>query len=58
MKKIYFLLPIAAIAIATSCNNDSSGNKDSKEMNHNGKEMKEMKMDSVNMDSTKHKNQP
>ena len=45
MKKIYFLLAIATIAIPTSCNNDSSGNKESKEMNHNEKEMKEMKMD-------------
>ena len=56
MKKICFLLAIAAIAIATFCNNDSSGNKGSKEMNHNENEMKDMKMDSVNMDSTKHRN--
>ena len=58
MKKICFLLAIVAIAIAISCNNDSSGNKESKEMNHSEKEMKEMKMDSVHMDSTTHKNKP
>ena len=58
MKNIYFLLAIAATTIATSYNNDSSGNKESKEMNYNEKEMKEMKMDSLHMDSTTHKNQP
>ncbi len=56
MKKISFLLAIAVLVIATSCNNDSPDNKKSKDMNHNEKEMKEMKMDSLNMDSTKHKN--
>lgn len=47
-------MAIAALAIATSCNNDSSGNKEPNEMNHDEKQMKEMKMDSMNMnrDST------
>ena len=58
MKKNYFLLVITAMVIAASCNNDLSGIKDSKDMNHNEKEMKEMKMDSLNMDSTTHKKQP
>ncbi len=49
MKNIYFLLAIALITIATSCNNDSSGNKAPYEMNHNEKQMKEMKKDSMNM---------
>jgi hypothetical protein len=57
MKKIWFLLVTAAITIATSCNNDSPDNNDLKEMNHNEKEMKEMKTDSLNIDSTTHKNQ-
>ena len=54
MKKIYFLLAIALITIATSCNNDSSGNKEPNEMNHDEKQMKEMKKDSMNInkDST------
>ncbi len=58
MKKIYFLLAIPLIAIATSCNNDSSGNKAPNEMNHDEKQMKEMKTDSMNMnkDSTMNNN--
>ncbi len=58
MKKIFLLLAIAAITIAASCNNESSGNKESNEMNHDEKEMKEMKTDSMHMnrDSTMHNN--
>lgn len=55
MKKIFFLLAIAVIAIAASCNNDSSGNKESNEMNHNEKEM-QMDSTHMNRDSTMHNN--
>lgn len=60
MKKICFLLAIAVIAIAASCNNESSGKKESNEMKHDEKEMKEMKTDSMNMnkDSTMNNNKP
>lgn len=40
MKKIYLLFAVAVLTIATSCNDES---KNSKEMKHNEKEMKEMK---------------
>lgn len=43
MKKIFFLLAVAAIAIATSCNDESKSKNGSKEMKHNEKEMKNMK---------------
>ncbi len=49
MKKISFLLGIAAILIVASCNNQSSDGNKSKEM-----KMGTMKMDSMQMDSTPH----
>ena len=60
MKSIRFLFAIATLAIITSCNNESSGNKESNEMKHDEKEMKEMKTDSMNMnkDSTMNNNKP
>ncbi|MDP2421365.1 hypothetical protein [Sediminibacterium sp.] len=55
MKKERLLVAIA-IVIATSCNNQSSDNNQSKEMNHDGMGMGNMKMDSMKMDSTMHSN--
>ena len=43
MKKIFFLVAVAVMAIVTSCNDESKSKNGSKEMNHNEKEMKNMK---------------
>ena len=60
MKRIRFLLAVAAMVIVTSCNNESTGNKESNKMEHSEKEMKEMTTDSmnVNKDSTIRNNHP
>lgn len=43
MKKIFYLLATASLAIATSCTDESKNNIGSKEMKHNENEMKNMK---------------
>lgn len=54
MKNIIFLLGIVVTIVTTSCSNQPSDNNNSKEMKHDGMEMKDMKMDSMMMDSTTH----
>lgn len=54
MKKVSHLAGIALIVIAASCNNQSSDNNKSKEMNHDKMNMDSMQMNNMKMDSTSH----
>jgi hypothetical protein len=54
MKKISFLLGIAAMIIVASCNNQSSDSNKPKVMKQDEMKMDNMKMDSMQMDSTTH----
>ncbi|GAB2820961.1 hypothetical protein [Ferruginibacter profundus] len=54
MKKINYLLGIAALIIVASCSNQSLDSNQSKEMKRDEMKMDNMKMDSTQMDSTTH----
>ncbi len=53
MKTVHYLLGVALIVIAASCNNQSSDSNKSKEMGHEQMKMDTMKMDTMQMNNMK-----